>query len=178
MTPLSPVTEAYAYGSRIVSRPTKGPVVSDVYSTSRTPWARSSNREDERNPCFICGQPSTTEMPGASLCIAHAVSAARLKLEHDLGLERQGRKRTEREAREAVVYYVTFGDRIKIGTTTNLRQRLADTQYDRLLATEPGGYAVERQRHRQFGHLRVTTRGREWFSASPDLLAFIATLPA
>lgn len=71
------------------------------------------------------------------------------------------------------VYYLQFGDRIKIGTTTNLTQRLRDIPHDKLLATEPGNETMERRRHRQFAALRITG---EWFRAERELLAHIAGL--
>lgn len=59
-----------------------------------------------------------------------------------------------------VVYYLRFGDRIKIGTTSDLRSRLAALPPGDLLAIEPGTYDLERQRHTQFAlhHL-----AGEWF---------------
>jgi len=74
----------------------------------------------------------------------------------------------------SVVYYIQFGDRIKIGTTTDLGKRLGALPHDCLLATEPGGPLVERQRHEQFGALRI--KG-EWFEPAPVLLGHIQALP-
>ncbi len=73
-----------------------------------------------------------------------------------------------------VVYYIKFGDRIKIGTTTNLNARLGTLPFDQILGTEPGGVDLERKRHQQFAANLVS--GREWFSPSEALLAHIATL--
>jgi len=53
-----------------------------------------------------------------------------------------------------VVYYLRYADRVKIGTSTNPRQRLAAIWHDELLAFERGGRALERERHRQFAELR------------------------
>lgn len=75
----------------------------------------------------------------------------------------------------AVVYYVLFGDRVKIGTTTKLRKRLTAIPHDRVLATEPGSYDVERQRHAQFRHLREG-RNREWFRYEAELVDHIRGL--
>lgn len=72
----------------------------------------------------------------------------------------------------SVVYYIRFGERIKIGTTFDLEQRLAALPHDEVLLTEPGGVELEKQRHRQFNAHLIA--GREWFEAHPDLLAFIA----
>lgn len=71
------------------------------------------------------------------------------------------------------VYYMRFGDRVKIGTTTNLALRLEVIQHDELLATEPGSFAVERERHRRFAALRVTG---EWFRYTGALAGHIASL--
>lgn len=75
-----------------------------------------------------------------------------------------------------VVYYIRFGDRVKIGTSMNPRQRLSTLWHDEVLAFERGDRLLERARHRQFESVRL---GRsEWFSASPELEAHIDTLRA
>lgn len=76
---------------------------------------------------------------------------------------------------EDVVYYVQFGDRVKIGTTRNLAQRLAALPHDRLLATEPGGRDLEQSRHRQLRASRVAGQ-REWFHMTDEVLAHIGSL--
>jgi Meiotically up-regulated gene 113 len=80
-----------------------------------------------------------------------------------------------RGRKNEVVYYIRFRDRIKIGTTRNLRQRLYELPYDELLAIEPGGREVERERHEQFAASRVIG---EWFEPDTALLKHIASLPA
>lgn len=77
------------------------------------------------------------------------------------------------QARQPVVYYLRFGDRIKIGTTIGLPARLDDVPHDMLLATEPGGREIERQRHDQLAALRIT---REWFRPDTPLLHHIAQI--
>ncbi len=72
-----------------------------------------------------------------------------------------------------VVYYMRIGNRVKIGWSTNLPGRLATINPEELLAVEPGGLAVERQRHRQFAHLR--THG-EWFQLTEALTEHIGSL--
>lgn len=74
---------------------------------------------------------------------------------------------------EPIVYYLKFGDRIKIGTTTNLRKRLLDIPHDQVLAVEPGGLAMERRRHLQFRSHRISG---EWFTAGDDLMRHIKAL--
>ena len=63
----------------------------------------------------------------------------------------------------------------KIGRTNNVERRLANLQTDTsgeliVNALEPGGAAIERQRHDQFAAER---RSGEWFSASPELCRFV-----
>lgn len=83
--------------------------------------------------------------------------------------------RAEREA-GAVVYYLRIGDRIKIGFTVNLPQRLMALRLDPsvVLATEPGGRDVEQRRHREFADERYGRR--EDFAPSDRLLAHIERL--
>lgn len=88
--------------------------------------------------------------------------------------EARGLVRAERERRDARVtwwvYYIRIGDVIKIGTTGDFRGRMASLVPDEVLAVEPGDMTVERERQRQFVHLRV--KG-ERFRPEPDLLAHI-----
>ncbi len=75
----------------------------------------------------------------------------------------------------AVVYYLRFGARVKIGTSERPRQRLAAIRHDELLAFERGGRPLEQQRHREFAALR---EGGEWFTLTGPLTAHIETLRA
>lgn len=78
-------------------------------------------------------------------------------------------------AEKPVVYYVQVGEFIKIGVTTRLRQRLqAYPPNKRLLATEPGNYALESKRHEQFEHLLA--HGHEWFRCDAKLIDHINDL--
>ena len=80
-------------------------------------------------------------------------------------------KKTERYG---MVYFIQFGDRIKIGYTTDLDQRMNALPHDKILALIAGTMTDERRCHEKFAHLRLTG---EWFSAGPDLLKFIDKLP-
>jgi hypothetical protein len=84
--------------------------------------------------------------------------------------------RTDPNIHPPVVYYIRRGATVKIGTTTNLRQRMAALLPEEILATEPGGYELEAQRHRQFQDLRIDKR--EWFHAGPRLQRHILTVRA
>jgi hypothetical protein len=66
-----------------------------------------------------------------------------------------------------------IGDRVKIGTSTSLEERLKTINPEELMALEKGGIAVERLRHRQFADLR--THG-EWFRLEGRLVAHIKRL--
>lgn len=76
-------------------------------------------------------------------------------------------------AHDPVVYYLLFDAMVKIGTTTNIRQRLENLPHDRLLAVEWGSRKVEQGRHEQFARFR---RKGEWFRADQVLLNHAATV--
>lgn len=75
-----------------------------------------------------------------------------------------------------VVYYLRFDERFKIGTTANLRQRLAAIRHHELVALERGDRLRERMRHAQFARTRHA--GTEWFAPSPELAAHLEMLRA
>lgn len=74
---------------------------------------------------------------------------------------------------EYTLYYLRVGELIKIGTTTHLRTRLQHYPpgMTTVLATEPGGFELEKARLNQFRHLRHS--GREWFNPGPSLIEHI-----
>jgi len=76
--------------------------------------------------------------------------------------------------RAGVVYFIQFGDRIKIGFTSDLKRRMQVLPHDKVLAVIAGTMQDERRCHEKFAHLRLTG---EWFSAGPELLTFINKLP-
>lgn len=78
-------------------------------------------------------------------------------------------------AHGTVVYYIRFGDRIKIGFTGYFRGRLSSLPCDEVLAVEPGGRADEKRRHQMFAHLLVDGQ-REWFHMAPELMFHVATV--
>lgn len=87
-------------------------------------------------------------------------------------LERQGNPKGE-----SLVYYVRIGGYIKIGFSARLKNRLVSLRADSLLAVEPGGPELERERHREFAAERIDLR-RENFRPSERLEAHIAHLRA
>jgi hypothetical protein len=78
-------------------------------------------------------------------------------------------------SRVEVVYYIRFRDRIKIGTTGNLGQRMRTLWHDEIMALERGGRTRERVRHEHFAADRI---GGEWFRISPALTAHVDQLRA
>jgi hypothetical protein len=83
-----------------------------------------------------------------------------------------------------VVYYIGNPDTqlVKIGTTSDLRQRMYDLTYRRpnllLLATEPGTYPLETKRKRQFKMLNepMVSGETEWFRKAPLLMEHIGKI--
>lgn len=69
-----------------------------------------------------------------------------------------------------VVYFVRFGDRVKIGFTSDMKARMAVIPHDEILATIPGGRELEQKLHHRFKLTRLTG---EWFRISPELMHFI-----
>jgi T5orf172 domain. len=79
------------------------------------------------------------------------------------------RQRHEAKQRVDSVYIVKLGDRVKIGFTTNMHQRMRDVPHEEILAVVPGTMQDEARCHAAFAHLRVAG---EWFRAEPELLQF------
>lgn len=114
------------------------------------------------SPCLVCGSRLGVRYPSGWLC---ATCEWRQGDVPDAELP---------PPRVDVVYYVRFGDRVKIGTSSNPRQRLAAIWHDELLAFERGGRALEQRRHIEFAHERFPRT--EWFRLSDDIARHIATL--
>jgi Meiotically up-regulated gene 113 len=79
-----------------------------------------------------------------------------------------------------VVYFLRRRDGgIKIGTTVSLTRRLSHLKRDHgpldLLATEPGGWLLERNLHGRFAAHRLDG---EWFAPAPPLLRYVSDLTA
>lgn len=92
--------------------------------------------------------------------------------------ESQQARRRKRLLDQSQVYYVRIHDHVKIGYSTNIKQRMGALRVpvENLLATEPGGRDLEAIRHEQFAAERV---GRlEDFNPSRRLLAHIEAIKA
>lgn len=75
-----------------------------------------------------------------------------------------------------VVYYLRYAERVKIGTTSNPRQRFTAIWHDDLLALERGDRRLEQRRHAQFAEDRFGST--EWFAFSPSLHTHIDVVRA
>ena len=117
------------------------------------------------SPCAACGSRLGVRYPSGWLCAVCEWRAGEVPDGEIVAT-----------VRVDVVYYLRFRDQIKIGTTTNPRQRFAALRYDELLGFERGDRALEQRRHAQFADHRL---GRsEWFAADPTLLEHIDVVRA
>jgi hypothetical protein len=70
-----------------------------------------------------------------------------------------------------IVYYMRMDRLVKIGTTTNLRQRVGQIMPQGVMAVETGDHYVERRRHGQFW---ADHSHGEWYWLREPLWAHIA----
>jgi hypothetical protein len=117
-----------------------------------------------RSPCVACGARVGVRYPSGWVC---ATCEWVYGVSPDDELSRQ---------RVDVVYYIRFDDRMKIGTSSNLRQRMSQLWHDELVALERGGRTRERLRHAQFGQWRLGSS--EWFELAPELVDHVEQLRA
>lgn len=85
----------------------------------------------------------------------------------------QERARLERDRQHpGWIYYLRLDEKIKIGWTSDLNQRIkAYPPHAEVLASHPGTRADERDLHRSFKPFRVA--GREWYSPGGELMSHI-----
>lgn len=76
-------------------------------------------------------------------------------------------------AHDSIVYFIRNGDRVKIGTTRNLRGRVSGLSLrpDNVLFAVSGGVQVERALHDRFAELRIGDT--EWFQFVQPIADFI-----
>jgi hypothetical protein len=139
----------------------------DVHLAVAAEWAQPRDGVTDLlpSPCRLCGSRLGVLYPSGWLC---TVCEWRVGEFVDDELP---------PPRVDVVYYLRFEDRVKIGTSTNPRQRLGRIWHDELLAFERGGRSLEQRRHAQFAADRFTS-GSEWFRLSPLLRDHLAVLGA
>ena len=131
--------------------------------------------------CYPMCETLKTEKAKEPLCDRHLISVYRSVVELTKALDPHsdavvGPAETYRRnpyGPVGKVYFMRFSDRVKIGFTMNLRQRLLDVPNDELLGSMKGSRHTESSMHKRFAHLRITG---EWFSMGEDLMQFISTL--
>ncbi len=116
------------------------------------------------SPCLACGSRLGVRYPSGWLCGICEWKVGDVP-DDDLSCRRVD-----------VVYYIRYGDRIKIGTSGNPRSRLGSQRFHELLAFERGDRLVEQRRHAQFAAYRILRT--EWFEAHDELLRHIEVLSA
>lgn len=123
--------------------------------------------------CLQCTEEAFSVPANIPLCYNHLI-----ELRSALGVITNQIQLTQISG--SVVYYLGRADTdlVKIGVTQNLHKRLrsisSTSRPVHVLATEPGGYYLERKRHHQFRSLR--NAGSEWFRKAPVLEEHISVL--
>lgn len=129
------------------------------------------DRDEDKFFCQVCGESYSREefrsiLARNILIIRNRDEAQRQKFQESHRLHKIATQRNLMD----IVYYLQFGDRIKIGTTTDMQSRMTSLPWDVVLAIEPGGRTLETQRHQQFAAYRI--RG-EWFRMGEELMNHI-----
>lgn len=125
-------------------------------------------------PCPACGVTGLLVNLANGIVVCKAANCQYEKNRNLFSSERKilmGMSAGERN----VVYYMRLGNRAKIGTTRQLRKRIAAVQPEDCMAYELGGRNLEARRHRQFAHLRVSG---EWFEIQDELVRHVNSLQA
>ncbi|WP_144720640.1 GIY-YIG nuclease family protein [Agrococcus jejuensis] len=114
------------------------------------------------HPCPVCAGRIGIRMPSGTVC---ATCEWRVGEVPDADLP---------PPRVDVVYALRFEDRVKIGTTSNLRQRLGAIWHEELVALERGDRSLEQRRHAELSEARI---GRtEWFRITDEVAAHLAAI--
>lgn len=113
---------------------------------------------DTEDPAFIVIAHVLTDMLASGVKLTRPTVDAAIHLGryyHSTGARPPLPERTTNGMIENVVYYMRFGNLIKIGTTTALSARTRQLRPDEVMAAEPGSYDLERKRHQQFAAFRL-----------------------
>lgn len=133
-----------------------------------------------------CGMKMFEGMEDLGLCAEHLLEtyqAVARKMKRavvpglPLGLGAEVFDPTPAPVVAAGVYYVDFGEYLKIGYTSNVEKRMATFRTShpspQLLAMEPGPQSLERTRHREFAEHRIE---REMFRHCQPILDHIRSI--
>lgn len=139
----------------------------------------------------LCVIPACDDYPlkGHHVCMRHSVEiwqtvqrskgdpevhqiAVELVADRERRAEEAHRKNIEFNKQHGTIYYLRLDEKIKIGWSANLPQRLMSyPPHMVLLCDHPGTRADERDLHRSFKPSRAA--GREWYHPTQELLAHI-----
>lgn len=114
------------------------------------------------SPCLACASRLGVRYPSGWLCAVCEWPLGDVPDQHGALV------------RVDVVYYIRFGERIKIGTTANPRARLAALPHQEVLAFERGDRMLEHARHTEFAEHRIP--GSEWFHVHEALRRHVRIL--
>lgn len=136
------------------------------------------DKPDHTFECRRCGARFTPSQMQRSIESSNRL--ARRQEDELLRLKREALAEEDRirralmgEGHTAVVYYIRFRDAVKIGTSTDVANRLLAHPWEELVAIEPGGQTVERRRHRD---LRAARIDGEWFELTGKVRDYIADI--
>ncbi|MCX4750918.1 hypothetical protein OG455_41290 [Kitasatospora sp. NBC_01287] len=119
-------------------------------------------------------QGGGVELNEATIAIAIQLGRQKQVRSRSMGTQ-SGHADTVHPTTGAIVYYIRRSEAIKIGTTASPVKRFRSLLPDEIMAFEPGGYALEAERHTQFAHLRIAAN-QEYFTPASDLLSHISTV--
>lgn len=155
-------------------------------------WCQLGNHKTERHTylqetfnnvtvCMACqfkiveNLEAVLELPAVTEAMMRA--ARFRKIEKKQAQIMRGMRKGDAQKGDGLVYYMRINGRIKIGYTTNLKQRSRNyPPGTELIAVEPGTRETEARRHNQFS--RSLAQGREWFAESPALTELMTELAA
>ena len=101
--------------------------------------------------------------------VAEAVERHLTREERQAELNAQALRATRAEGE---IYFLALDDKVKVGWTSNLEQRMKSyPPHSRLIVTYPGSRADERDLHRTLATSRVA--GREWYERTPHVMSTI-----
>lgn len=153
--------------------------VGTVYSLLRRDYSgkKLDNRRLRRRQLFQCCKCKEVWPSGQgkedSICCGCLNRLTKAQRAADPGPSRKRRRASyARRKHSAVTYFVQGANLVKIGTTTNLPERLVTLQIGSPVSLTVLGvtYIPEAQLHKQFAQVR---HHGEWFSLTADVQAFI-----
>lgn len=134
--------------------------------------------------CAVCGGRFT---PSQMQRHVHAMSqVVRDERRHDAQRERLDASTKAKHKREtarlhrkghdtSVIYFIRFRDAVKVGTTQDLADRMAELPWEEILGVVPGGIHDEVKHHRKLAPYRIHG---EWFELTEEVAEYIREVNA